>query len=70
MAFLTSRVRETYQRVKTNQKKETVYLVWVFWKQFKGQKDSSEYNRGWAKKKYTDGLRSGGNILGQSALKC
>ena len=27
-------------------------------------------DRGWAKKKYTNGFRSGGNILGQSASKC
>ena len=27
-------------------------------------------DRGWAKKKYTNGFRSGGNILDQSASKC
>ena len=27
-------------------------------------------SRGWVKKKYTNGFKSGGNILGQSASKC
>ena len=33
-------------------------------------KEYSLVNRGWVKKKCTNGFKSGGNILGQSALKC
>ena len=36
----------------------------------KTDKFFSTPNRGWVKKKCTNGFKSGGNILGQSALKC
>ena len=42
----------------------------IFLGKYPGQTDYLSVHRGWAKKKCTNVLKSGGNILGQSASKC